>query len=70
MTKPNSGEGTLASKIFTGTLLIERPEGMDFEVYKGLRRLQNKTLKRVLRKAPLRRVANLMPTRRGYNLHY
>ena len=73
MTKSNviySGEMTLASKIFTGPLLIERPEDMDYQLYRTLIRLQSRALKRVLRKAPLRRVANLMPTNRGYNLHY
>ena len=35
---------TDAAKIFTGPLLLERPEGMDYDIYRKLIRLQNKTI--------------------------
>ena len=61
---------TLASQIFTGKLVTERPEGMDYEAYRALRKLQNKTIKKLFKTKPMRRVANLMPLNKGYNLHY
>lgn len=61
---------TKASELFTGKLLLERPEDMDFKLYKELVKLQNKTIKKLFKTKPMRRVANLMPVRRGYNLHF
>lgn len=61
---------TKASELFTGKLLLERPEDMDFKLYKELVKLQNKTIKKLFKTKPMRRVANLMPVRLGYNLHF
>ncbi len=64
-------EKTDAQEIFGGRKLInERPEGMSFESYKLVRYLQSKILKKLFTHKPSRRIAQLMPVRPGYNLHF
>lgn len=61
---------TLASQIFKGELIVERPEGMDYDLYHELRRIQNKTIKKLFRRKPDRNIAKLITINPGYNKHF
>lgn len=50
-------------------ILNKRPDDMSYEDYRVLRRIQTIVLKKLLSKPPLRRVAQVMPTKIGYNQH-
>lgn len=50
-------------------LLLRRPPDMTKEEFKILSRIQNKVLKMLFPKPPLRRVSALMTSRLGYNFH-
>lgn len=53
-----------------GSILTYRPEGMAFDDYKSLMRIQRLVLRKKLRgRCPNKRIANLMPVRFGYNAH-
>lgn len=61
---------TEAMKIFNGKeMLVERPSGMPFDVYRTFLREQSKLIKRLFKTKPMRRVARMMPVNPGYNLH-
>lgn len=50
-------------------ILTKRPEGMEIEEYKILRRIQTEVMKQLIKRPPSRRISSLMPTRIGYNYH-
>lgn len=50
-------------------LLTERPLGMDFATYKVLLNAQSRMIKRMFRHKPSKKIARLMETKYGYNLH-
>lgn len=63
-------EPTRAQKIFADKeLLLERPDGMDFEVYKVFRATQTRLIKDLFRSKPSRKIARLMTITPGYNSH-
>jgi glucan biosynthesis protein len=61
---------TLAQKLFSNKeILTKRPKEMTFEEYKTIRYAQTQALKLLIRNKPDRKIGQLMPLRRGYNIH-
>jgi len=68
--KKSESDQTETSKIFSDKrILLERPEEMNMQEYKALRKVQTVAFKNMLRKSPIKRVAQIMPVRFGYNAH-
>lgn len=59
---------SLAQQLFKDkNILTYRPEGMEYNVYRFLRKGQNKILKKLFASKPDPKIARLMETKRGYN---
>jgi hypothetical protein len=56
--------------IAPGAILTYRPDGMKFEDYRSLLRIQRLVMRKKLRgRTPDRKIAQMMPVRFGYNAH-
>ena len=59
---------TPAQIIFSGKELVtSRPVGMPYEAFKLFSNYQRKVIKRLFPKPSVRRIAALMPIKKGYN---
>lgn len=57
----NAGTITDAMKIFSQTrIILERPDGMNREEYRVIRKLQSEVLKKLFPKPPLRKLQGVM----------
>lgn len=68
--KKYEGYTSPSTQIFgTKAMILGRLPDMTMDEYKIMRRIQTRVLKSLHRKAPLKRVAQKMPVRPGYNYH-